>query len=311
MSSKSIRVPVNTFLVSKLKRRAALMGEVRHFFAQRGVIEVDTPILSPAAPIDPYIDIMEVDVGRGKVGYLHSSPEYELKKLLSAGSGDIYQLSHVFRQNEEGPLHRPEFMMIEWYRIGMDYFRFIEETVDLLRLFLGNLPFHLLTYRDAFQTRVGIDIGRPVDFAQVARAHHLELSQEAIHWDKDTWLTLLFSSLIEPSLGQEELCVITEYPASQAALSKTTHVAGMDVARRFEIYYRGIELANGFEELTDPIEQRRRFEQDNRRRVALGKKALPIDESFLAALEAGMPESCGVAVGFDRLVMLHLKETSI
>jgi len=309
--SKSTPAPVHTSLASNLAVRSLMMSKVRSFFAQKGVIEVDTPILSPAAPIDAHIDVMEVNMGHGSVGYLHTSPEYGLKKLLAAGSGDIYQLSHVFRQNEEGPLHRPEFMMLEWYRVGMDYSHFIEETLDLIRLFVGPKSAQILTYRGAFQEALGIDIFQENDFAMVAKNHQIEVSSDAKNWDKDTWLTLLFSHLIEPHLGQDSLCVITEYPASQAALAKTALVDESLVARRFEVYFKGIELANGFDELTDAKEQRQRFEEENAHRLRLGKKALPIDESFLAALESGLPDCCGVAVGFDRLMMLHLNEEKI
>jgi len=283
------------------------MAEVRAFFAERRVLEVDTPILSSYAPVDAHIDVMEVDMGRGQTGYLHTSPEYGLKKLLAAGSGDIYQLSHVFRQNEEGPLHLPEFMMLEWYRLGIDYLDFIEETLDIIRLFVGPLPSRVLTYREALLQAAGFDYTIETDFARIAEKHQIALSPESADWNRDTWLSLLFSHLVEPHLGKEELTVITEYPASQAALAKTTEVDGIEVARRFEIYREGIELANGFDELTNAKEQRKRLEEENALRISMGKKSLPIDESFLATLESGLPECCGVAVGFDRLMMLFLE----
>jgi len=276
-----------------LRARAEKFSTVRSFFSKRGVLEVDTDILRPAAPVDAHIDVMRVEMGKNQIGYLHTSPEYELKKLLASGSGDIYQLSHVFRCDELGPLHTPEFTMLEWYRVGMAYETFIEETLDLIRLFVSPLPSEIYSYKTAFKTFAGIDIHEDLS------PHVLQFSNEAPSWDRDTQLNLLFSHLVEPNLGQNKLTVITEFPASQAALAKTAS----GVARRFEVYYRGIELANGFDELSDPVEQRARFEKENQKRVALGKEMLPIDEEFLASLEK-LPDCCGVAVGFDRLMTL-------
>ena len=275
-----------------------MLAKTRQFFADRNVLEADTPILSSAAPVDAHIDVMRVEMGRGKVGYLHTSPEYGLKKLLAKGSGDIYQLGHVFRQDEEGPLHSPEFTMLEWYRVGMPYETFIEETLDLIRLFLGELPSETLTYREAFLKYAKVNYTQD-DLIPLLHP----FSPDAIHWDRDTQLDLLFTHLIEPHLGSDKLTVITDYPTSQAALAKTALVNEEQVAKRFEVYFNGIELSNGFDELTNAQEQRIRFEAENQKRIELGKEALPIDEEFLKAL-ATLPDCCGVAVGFDRLVAL-------
>jgi len=289
-----------------IEQRAAMLAAARHFFAERKILEVDTDILRPAAPIDAHIDVMHVNMGSGQTGYLHTSPEYEMKKLLAKGSGDIYQLGHVYRAGEEGPRHHPEFTMAEWYRVGMDYNSFIQETLDFIALFLPDLPSEILSYRQAF-----LEIGQ-IDYLNDDLSPHLHpFSPSAINWDRDTQLSLLFSHLIEPHLGKGRLTIITDYPASQAALAKAVTVDGIKVGRRFEIYYDGVELANGFDELTDPIEQRARLEEANSQRIALGKQPLPIDEEFIAALHH-LPESCGVAVGFDRLMMLmtHTAGTS-
>lgn len=294
---------MNTSLASRcgsVQERAEKFAAVREFFRERNVLEADTNILSKAAPIDAHIDVMQVDMGGGKIGYLHTSPEYGLKKLLASGSGDIFQLGHVFRAEEESPLHSPEFTMLEWYRIGMAYEEFIEETLDLIRLFLGNLPSEKISYRKALQKYANVDFIKEDLGPYVA-----PFSEEAQHWDRDTQLNLLFSHMVEPHLGAQKLTVITDYPASQAALAKTYELDGAAVARRFEIYFDGVELANGFDELTNAKEQRARFEEENQKRIELGKEALPIDEEFLAALE-NMPECCGVAVGFDRLMALSL-----
>ena len=281
-----------------LSERARMLRTVRQFFFERSVLEVDTNILSATAPVDAYIDVMRVEVGGGKVGYLHTSPEYGMKKLLAQGSGDIFQLGHVFRANEEGPLHMPEFTMLEWYRIGMSYEKLIEETLELIRLFLGNLEAELLTYREAFLKYAQVD-----PFTEDISDKVASLSHSAENWDRDTQLNLLFSHLVEPQLGKDKLTTVTDYPATQAALAKTAIVDKIAVAKRYEIYYLGVELANGFDELSNGKEQHLRFYKENEKRVDMGKEPLPIDEEFVAALDK-LPESCGVAVGFDRLMQL-------
>ncbi len=282
-----------------LEYRAECLAKARSFFAERGVIEVDTNVLSPYAPIDQHIDVMKVDTGNGpgghQVGYLHTSPEYAMKKLLAQGAPDIYQLGHVFRAGEESPIHSPEFTMLEWYRIGAEYDAFIDETLNLIRLFLGDLPKEILSYRDALQKFAGVDLD-----SDLHEAHAIEPASH--EWDRDTKLDLLFTHLVEPNLGKGVLTVITEYPASQAALAKKHLVDGREVARRFEVYCEGIEYANGYDELTDPVEQRARLIEEDEARIAMGKESLPIDEEFIEAL-GSMPECCGVAVGFDRLVI--------
>jgi lysyl-tRNA synthetase class 2 len=285
-----------------------MLQQARAFFHNRNVLEVDCPALSHAAPIDLHIDIMKVPLKNGPICYLHTSPEYGMKRLLSAGIGDIYQISHVFREGEVGPLHNPEFTMAEWYRIGFSFEQIIEDTLDFIRLFLGDLPSHSMTYRQTLLYYLNIDYvtASTSQLIRCAQQHSLDLPPDAITWDKDTLLQLLISFLIEPKVGHEQLFVLTHFPSSQAALSKT-HVLpeGESIAYRFEVYYQGIELANGFDELADPVEQRKRLEQANQARLAAGKEALKIDEHFLEALNLGLPECCGVAVGFDRLMQLR------
>lgn len=301
---------MNTSLESKLtylKDRALMLGKARHFFYERNVTEVDCPALSVSSPIDLHIDVMKVALNKGETGYLHTSPEYGMKRLLATGIGDIYQISHVFRDGEIGPLHNPEFTMAEWYRIGFSFEEMIEETLDFIRLFLGNLLCQAISYRETLEKFLGIDYLRAsaAELLEFAGKHNLDLPKDAEHWDKDTLLQLLVSFLIEPKLGQDHLFVIKHFPASQAALSKTlTLPSGEHAACRFEVYYKGIELANGYHELTDPLEQRRRLEASNQARLCAGKEELKIDERFLEALEFGLPDCCGVAVGFDRLIQL-------
>ncbi len=304
---------MSTSLASNLRQvlrdRAEMLSRVRAFFSERKIVEVDTPLLNKAAPIDTHIDVMQVQMAPCQIGYLHTSPEYGLKRLLAEGSGDIYQLSHVFRFGESGPLHSPEFTMIEWYRIHLSYLAFIEETLDLIRLFLGPLSCEMLTYHDALQRYAQINSKNASneELYACAHGHNIHISSKAIAWDRDTLLTLLFSFLVEPHLGKNELTVICDYPSSQAALAKTEG----DIAHRFEIYAKGIELANGYDELLDAYEQRKRLQAANKQRISLGKDPLPIDEEFLAALEKGLPNCHGVAVGFDRLMLLRHNARSL
>lgn len=287
-----------------LKDRAHLLKRVRSFFSLKNILEVDTPLLSHSAPIDEHIDVMTVDL-HGSKGYLHTSPEYAMKRLLALGIGDIFQLGHVFRLGEFGARHNPEFTMIEWYRMGMPFLPFIEETLELMRLFLGPLPSSQITYREALKTYAGIDYVYATydDLLNCVTQHGIELSSEE-SWDAESLLHLLMGSVVEPHLGKYELLVLMDYPASQAALAKTEQKEDELVAKRFEIYHQGVELANGYLELTDCQEQKKRFLESNQKRNKAGKETLPIDENFLQALSKGLPECCGVAVGFDRLLML-------
>lgn len=291
-----------------------MLQKARAFFAERKVLEVDCPALSQSAPIDLHIDVMKVSTKNDQTDYLHTSPEYGMKRLIAAGIGDIYQISHVFRDGEIGPLHNPEFTMTEWYRLGIGFEEMIAETLDFIRLFLGDLPHRSMNYRQVLMHYLGFDY-LTAPFSQLldhAKNHGLDLPNDASTWDRDTLLQLLVGFLIEPQLGNAELFVLHDFPASQAALSKTIVLPdGQQVACRFEVYYRGIELANGYHELTDAVEQRKRLEASNQARLNAGKDALKIDERFLEALEIGLPDCCGVAVGFDRLMMLKHKESEL
>jgi lysyl-tRNA synthetase class 2 len=275
---------------------------VRSFFEKRGVLEVDCNALRSASPIDEHIDVMQVHTGSG-TGYLHTSPEYGMKELLSLGSGDIYQLSHVFRAGEIGPWHTPEFTMLEWYRLGFSFEEMIQETIDCILLFLPSLAVQKMSYIELFHNYLGCDyrITTTENLQALLAKEGITLSNTA--WDKETLLQLTLSHLIEPKLGKDHLFVLTHFPASQAALSK---IVG-ESCLRFEVYYQGIELANGYVELTDPIEQKKRLLCAEEKRRAAGKSPLPIDESFLAALERGLPECAGVAVGFDRLISISAR----
>lgn len=275
---------------SSITTRAQALKMVRTFFDKRHVVEVDTPLLSSYAPIDTHIDLFKVDGG-----YLHSSPEYGMKKLLANGSGDIYQLGHVFRKDEAGPLHAPEFMMIEWYRIETTLDTFLEENLNLLALFVGEKTSERLPYKEVFQREVGL----PFDAPPSALMEKGKMLGFEFH-DENDIVNLLWGCIVEPTLGNEKITVITDFPEDQAALAQIKN----GVAERFELYFNGIELGNGYHELTDPIEQKKRLELSNKKRVSLGKEPLPLDPTFIKALENGLPDCYGIALGFDRLLML-------
>lgn len=293
-------------LVAILQDRAKMFKAVRAFFEDKGVLEVDTPILSKSAPIDANIDILQTQATSSQQGYFHSSPEYGMKKLLAKGVGDIFQLSHVFRQGEISSYHQVEFTMLEWYRSDFSFQKLIIETASLIELFLGPLPYKHTTYGQVLHSTFGIDpMTTPIENLQhIAKEKGFNCDSN----DRDVYLSF-FWDRAEESLNKELTCV-THFPASQAALAKTFEDNHVSYASRFEFYYQGLELANGYHELTDPQEQHLRLLEQNKKRISLGKEPLPLDLDFLKALEhLKSQEFFGVAVGFDRLMMLrHNKE---
>lgn len=300
--------------ISVLKDRAEMFSKARRFFSERKVMEVDCPLLSPYASVDEHIDLIPVIYAGKDKRYLHSSPEYGMKRLIAGGIGDIYQLSHVFRDGEYSLKHNPEFTMAEWYRMGFTFEQMIAETIDFIRLFLGDLPCKSMTYKETFFNFTKIDYTKATLEELRSYIHYAGMDQ--IHStageDRDGLLNIILGLIIEPQLGRDELFVLTHYPASQAALAQTVSHGDEKVAERFEVYFKGIELCNGYHELANADEQRARFIEANKQRVdTFGKEALPIDENFLKALENGFPECCGVAVGFDRLMMLKHKKRAL
>lgn len=299
--------------LSYLRDRAQQLAAARSFFAARQVLEVDCPILTSQASIDAHIDLISAH-NLSERRFLHTSPEYAMKRLLAEGLGDIYQLGHVFREGEYGHKHNPEFTMAEWYRVGFTFTEMIDETIDFCCLFLGQLPVEKRTYRETFVHFTGLDpyLSSRNDLLDYIHAQKIPSYASIETEDLDALLNLILSIQIEPKLGTDTLYVLSHYPATQAALAKTVLLAPEEkAAERFEIYYRGVELANGYHELADPEEQRQRFKDSNQHRIALGKEELPIDEAFLAALQQGLPDCCGVAVGFDRLLMLRHHTSTI
>jgi lysyl-tRNA synthetase class 2 len=299
--------------LNTLRIRATLLARIRSFFSSRGVLEVDTPILSRFGTTDPAIDsFLSLYSGPGHADglplYLHTSPEFFMKRLLAAGTGAIYQLTHVFRNGEAGRRHNPEFMLLEWYRPEMDHHALMDEVDVLLREVLEGfceyLPPERISYRQWFLDSTGLDPWNDevAAFRHFARRHLPSVPVGMDDEGLDVWLDLLVSHWLEPQLAGGNLFVYG-YPASQAALARV-RVDGVAVADRFELYLGGVELANGFYELGDAAEQRSRFETDNRFRNASDRSSVRFDEYLIAALDAGLPDCSGVALGFDRLVML-------
>ena len=294
-----------------LARRAEIFRTLREFFYQRNVMEVETPCLSAATVTDQYLASFATEfVGPGFASgiplYLQTSPEYAMKRLLAAGSGCIYQIGKAFRNEEAGRHHNPEFTMLEWYRVGFDHHDLMAEVDELLQLVLGCEKGEYLTYQQAFIEHVGLDpLSADIDSLKSALKANNMADIAKIEQDRDILLQLLFSEVVESRIGLLRPCFVYHFPASQAALARLV-ATDKQVAARFEVYFKGIELANGFHELTCAQEQAERFEADNHKRLAAGRPAVTIDEHFMAALASGLPDCAGVALGMDRLVMLAL-----
>jgi len=306
--------------LASIRHRATLLKIIRQYFEERNVLEVETPILSSATVTDPNIDSFTTDyVGPGHLNipklYLHTSPEYAMKRLLAAGSGAIYQICKVFRQAEWGSLHNPEFTMLEWYRPGFDHYQLMTELDELVRaLNAENTPLaetEYYTYSEVFQKYLTIDPMhiKNEDLIQCARDNHLSVEGLAID-DRDAWLDLVFSHIIQPQLKSNRLIFITDYPISQAALANVSS-ENNQFAQRFELFFNGVELANGYNELADASILMSRFESDQQQRMERNKPAIAIDMHLLNAINNGFPQCSGVAVGLDRLIMVLTHEKNI
>ena len=298
-----------------LRVRARMLREARAYFAEQGVMEVETPILACATVTDVHLESLATRVSGSGDYYLQTSPEYAMKRLLAAGSGDIYQIARAFRDGERGSLHNPEFTLIEWYRIGYDASRLMDDVNALITRLVSphrslTSP-ERLTYQTALRSIAGIDPSTSslADLHACLRKHDVPPPVPPPA-DRDDCLDLLMSTVVGPRLGRGHLTFIHEYPVSQAALARIK-VSDPTVAERFELYLDGIELANGFYELCDATEQRARFERDLVERRARGRHEPPLDERLLAALATGLPDCAGVAVGFDRVLMGAIGARSI
>jgi len=303
--------------IETLRERARLLAVMRAFFAARDVLEVETPVLGHGGSTDPHLDSLSLEAttpGGHERLWLQTSPEFHMKRLLAAGSGAIFQLARSFRDGEVGRRHNIEFTMLEWYRPGLSLAELIEECDTLIRAVLPSDPGPLRQrrYRDLFRETLDLD-PFTASLADLRRRAERIGGLAMGDADRDGCLDLLMSVAIEPQLGRDGIDVVVDYPASQAALARKHRDPedNAEVASRFEIYLHGLELANGYDELTDASEQAARFLTDNRQRESLGKLAVDVDRRLVAALEHSLPAGSGVALGIDRLVQLALGKSSI
>ncbi|MPV86641.1 EF-P lysine aminoacylase EpmA [Ostreibacterium oceani] len=295
-----------------MKARMAMYQDIRQFFGARNVAEIETPLLSPYGSTDLHIDSLSLTY-QGRQHFLQTSPEFAMKRWISQFQCDCFQITKVFRDEPPSRRHRCEFTMLEWYRVGFTLTQLIDEVAALLKAInpnLSDLPVEIISYTDAFG-RIGI---HPLadDLINLQQKTIALLGYDPQLGDcRDAWLDCLMVSFIEKTLGQKQLTFLYDYPASMAALAKKkTNAEGFIVAKRFELYYQGVELANGFDELTDANEQQARFVQDNTRRQAAKKSQIPHDTLLIDALKT-MPDCAGVAIGLDRLLMLTLQSETI
>ena len=294
--------------IETIRLRAELLQRTRAFFAGRGVLEVETPLLASATVTDLHLHSLALADG-GHTRYLQTSPEFAMKRLLSAGSGSCYQICKAFRAEEPGRLHNPEFTMLEWYRVGFSLEELMDEMAALADVLLDTGEIPRLSYREVFLEYLDVD-PHAVGGEELAKLARRRINLGAAELDDTDHLQLLLNHCIEPKLPR--FCFLYDYPAAQAALAQVqADAGGVPVARRFELYGAGMELANGYLELLDADEQRSRFERDLAQRASRGLPTVPVDERLLAALQAGLPACSGVALGFDRLLMLAAGVESI
>ena len=305
--------------IETLQQRAQYLADIRLFFAERDVWEVETPILSQSAPTAPYLDsfttnFMPIGSQSKQTYYLQTSPEFAMKRLLAAGSGSIYQIARVFRNGEQGRLHSPEFTMLEWYRPELTLNQLMDEVNILLQQVFHFKPISRLSYRGVFEFYLKLNVfSCSDDDIKHCALDHINSLPADFETDRDGWLELLMSHVIEPRLADMNLPLfVYDFPASQAQLAKVIKDRdGNDVADRFELYIDSVEIANGYNELLDADELRQRFENDNQQRQQQGKPEIPLDEHLLSAMQSGLPECSGVALGFDRLIMLATNKPHI
>lgn len=298
-----------------LHLRARLLNDIRAFFLDRNVLEVETPSLSQSTVTSPYIESLITRIqGHRSAFYLQTSPEFAMKRLLAAGSGCIYQICKAFRDGESGQRHNPEFTMLEWYRIGFDHYDLMDEMDQLLQSVAGTQPAQRVSYRQLFLDYLGFDPFSAEKAELIIQIQQLALPYEfglLTHCSQDDLFDILIGHVIEPQLGQANTpTFVYDFPSSQAALARIS-TENSQVAERFEVYLFGMELANGFHELADAEEQKQRFLAENQQRKQKGLAEIPIDQHFIAALQHGLPDCAGVALGVDRLLMAMLRTQRI
>ena len=301
-----------------LLRRSEIVWQLRQFFHNRGFAEVHTPIISHDTVVDLNIDPVRI-AGRSLACqgagtedlFLQTSPEFAMKRLLAAGMKSIYSIGPVFRAGERGKNHNPEFTMVEWYHVGDDMAAGVAFVDELVRAVLASPPAEVITYQHAFKTFAAVDplVATVHELSELATSRDLGVTVE---WsdDRDTWLDLLFSDLVQPQLGFERPTIVTHYPASQSALAK---IAASDprTAERFELFVRGVELGNGYHELLDPAELMIRNKLTESKRRELGRQSLPVNSRLIDAMQSGIPACSGCALGLDRLVMVATNAKAI
>ncbi len=295
--------------IDMLHKRAETMARIRAFFNARGYLEVETPVMAKFGVTDVYLSNIKA-LFRGQPYCLQTSPEYHMKRLLAAGSGPIFQLARVFRDDELGRWHNPEFTLLEWYQLGIDHHQLMDEVDALLQLILSCPPIVKKTYQQVFMEICELDpmAANVLALRQTVTRFDLGNVLAADEPDRDQYLFLLMSHIVEPALADEKApIIIHDFPTSQAALAQVKD----GVAERFEVYFRGIELANGFHELTDVEAQRLRFQEDNQARIANGIEVSAPDAYLLAALHHGLPSCSGIALGLERLLALAMNQPSI
>jgi len=302
------------------QKRADILQQIRSFFAERNVLEVETPALAQSTITDVHLDafscqynfLQASEAGQSVDLYLQTSPEFHMKRLLASGYGCIYQIAKAFRHEGYGRFHNPEFTMLEWYRLGFDHFQLMDEVAVLLRIILKCQQPTQITYQDLFKRSVALDplTASTEEVLTVIKQHNKVSDWLLKENDIDILLQFTFSEIIEPTIGLTEPCFVYNFPRSQAALAKIS-VCDHRVAERFECYFQGVELVNGFHELTDAQQQLERFQEDNCKRLQMNLPKRSIDKNFIQALQKGLPACSGVALGIDRLVMLALKITHI
>jgi len=301
--------------LKQLQKRAQILSSIRAFFAKKNVLEVETPVLCHTSVTDPYIQSIPAffqahPEQAAQCYYLQTSPEYAMKRLLAANSVAIFQITKAFRQGEVGRLHNPEFTMLEWYQPGYDHHDLMSEVDELLQCVLATPPAERKTYAELFRDYLNIDphTATEEELHACAETNHLLIQDSNLN--RDAWLDILSTHCIEPNIGIDKPIFIYDFPASQAALARI-QPGDPPLAARFEVYMRGMELANGFYELQDATEQRQRFEANRKQRQAAGDSDMVIDEYFINALASGLPDCAGVALGIDRLIMLATGCTQI
>ena len=286
---------------SVIQRRASLLKQVRQFFDDRGFTEVTTPVLSSDTVVDRHLDPIVATLD-GQSRWLQTSPEFAMKRLLAKHRQSIYQITPAFRCSERGAMHNPEFTMLEWYGVGHDQQQGIDLLAGLACELFDRGSIERVSYRDAFEARWKVDPHRVSDL-QLAKIGQ-SIGEAPSELDRDGWLDWIMSESIQPELGSDSPVALYHYPASQAALACLVEDGDVQVAERFELFYKGVELANGYHELRDADELRRRMEEVNGQSQRDGKEALPVENRLLAAMEHGLPSCAGVAMGLDRVLML-------